>query len=115
MYQATSGADGMVNFTNIPSGHHYILTETKAPEGFILTSNTYKVHISYDSQTVTVLDADGNPLEWTATVKNDAYYTLPSTGGVGTHSYTLGGLLIVAAALLYAVALGRKRQRKENF
>lgn len=115
VYEATSGADGMVNFTNIPSGHHYILTETKAPEGFILTSNTYKVHISYDSQTVTVLDADGNPLEWTATVKNDAYYTLPSTGGVGTHSYTLGGLLIVAAALLYAVALGRKRQRKENF
>lgn len=34
-----SNADGTLNFTNIPSGHTYILSETKAPEGYVKAQN----------------------------------------------------------------------------
>ena len=111
VYEAVSGADGMVKFQNIPSGHHYILTETKTPVGYETTENTYLVEISYDAQTVTVLDADGNPLEWTSTIVNHTYYVLPETGGTGKLPFVLlGGLLIFTAAMMYMTIFGRKRQ-----
>lgn len=109
---AVSGDDGMVTFTNIPSGHHYTLTETEVPAGYELNGNTYQVVISYDALTVTVTDADGNPLEWTQTIKNMQYYVLPETGGMGTSFFTFGGLLLIAAAaLMYSRQFGRKRRK----
>lgn len=109
---AVSGDDGMVTFTNIPSGHHYTLTETEVPAGYELNGNTYQVVISYDALTVTVTDADGNPLEWTQTIKNMQYYVLPETGGMGTSFFTFGGLLLIAAAaLMYSCKFGRKRRK----
>ena len=117
---AISDENGMVRFTRIPSGHHYVLTETEAPEGYIKTDNAYKVEIAYDALTVTVTDAagnvltaeDGSPLDWGETVENQTYYTLPETGSVGTSQFTFGGLLIIAAAaLMYIRNSGRKRQK----
>lgn len=46
-YTATSGTDGKVKFTNIPSGHKYILKESKAPEHFDATTNEYPVEVAY--------------------------------------------------------------------
>ena len=102
-----SGTEGMVTFQNIPSGHIYTLTETKAPDGYVATDNTYQVMISYDNQTVTVLDANGDPLEWTATIENDMYYALPHTGGGGTQLFTFGGALMIGACLVYICMAGR--------
>ena len=109
---AVSGDDGMVTFTNIPSGHHYTLTETEVPAGYELNGNTYQVVISYDALTVTVTDADGNSLEWTQTIKNMQYYVLPETGGMGTSFFAFGGLLFIAAAALMYSCKFRRRQRK---
>ena len=36
---------------------------------------------------------------------------LPKTGGIGTHYHTFGGLLLIAAALMYICITGRKRQK----
>ena len=112
VYEAVSGADGMVKFTNIPSGHHYVLTETEAPENYIKTDNSYKVQVSYDALTVTVTDSEGNPLEWNQTIENETYYTLPETGGIGTSHLTYGGalLFLAAAGLLYSNS--RRKIRK---
>lgn len=218
VYNATSGMDGMVTFTNIPSGHHYTMVETEAPNGYINANNKYSVEVSYNSVTVTALDSGGAPYTWTTTkwneetqtseevtamsfrksgaaegteftlthdikncskcteelpvytakaeadgfvtfteiasghryilsdgtstlevyydtetleiynsmdtavsdtaglgwsfyLENDTYYELPNTGGTGTHNYTFGGLLILAAALMYGYNQRRKRER----
>ena len=101
-----------MNFQNIPSGHNYILTEVEAPENYIITKNTYTVDIAYDTLTVTVKDAEGNPLEWTASIENDTYYALPNTGGVGTSHLTFGGLLMIAAAMMYGYSQKRVRRKE---
>lgn len=111
-YEATSGEDGMVQFTNIPSGHCYTLTETEAPAGFAVNGNTYKVQVAYDALTVTVTDADGNDLMWSETIENITYYELPSTGGMGTSHLTFGGALLMMAASLMYICNIRRKQRK---
>lgn len=45
------------------------------------------------------------------TVTNAIGYTLPNTGSAGLPSFTFGGLLILAAALMYILEFGRKRQK----
>ena len=47
---------GEVVFNNIPSGHTYILTETKAPDGYVESSKEYNVSVAYGEIVVT----DGN-------------------------------------------------------
>lgn len=47
----------------------------------------------------------------TVTVVNAAQYTLPNTGGPGTSHYTFGGLLILAAGLMYICKFGRMRRK----
>ncbi len=43
---AVSDANGKVSFTNIPSGHEYVLKETKTPEGYQPGAN-HSVTVSY--------------------------------------------------------------------
>lgn len=58
-YKATSDANGTVKFTNIPSGHKYILKETKAPNDHILNESTYDVEVAYDK---TIHKIEGNKI-----------------------------------------------------
>lgn len=48
---ATSDVNGEVIFTNIPSGHTYILSEVTAPNDFISTKDTYTIKVAYDNTT----------------------------------------------------------------
>ena len=113
---ATSGVDGAVSFTNIPSGHIYTLTETKVPDGYSSDGSKYQVMVAYDNVTVTVTTVGGTKTEWNSTIVNNTYYELPNTGGAGTTVYTAGGLLITTAAvfLLYNHAKRRKGDRKSS-
>ena len=106
---AVSSEDGSVSFVNIPSGHRYILTETRVPDGYSLTGNTYSVEVAYDQVTVTVKTSGGDVLEWNGEIENKAYYELPSTGGHGTLPYTAGGLLLLAARAV--LLCGRPRRK----
>lgn len=111
-YVATSDGEGMVHFTRIPSGHKYILTESKVPEGYTASLNEYYVQVSYDNLTVTVTDSSGKELEWTQSIENGLFYKLPNTGGTGTSHFTFGGLTLMgAAALMYICISGHKRKR----
>lgn len=49
---AASGGDGMVSFLNIPSGHGYILTETRAPQLHHILRETYDVRVAYGKVSV---------------------------------------------------------------
>ncbi len=116
-YTATSDKNGVVTFTDLPSGHNYILTETKFPAGFHAENNTdtYLVTIAYDEITFRVTDSDGTTEALDGTngyvVKNvPTQYTLPTTGGVGIAPFVITGTLIISAAVIYGYTL-RKRRR----
>ena len=103
---ATSGADGTVSFTGIPSGHIYTLKETKVPDGYWNSHGPYQVTVAYDGITI---DGVPKPADWQ--VVNNVSYELPQTGGSGTIWYTAGGTaLLVLALLMYK----KKRQRGCN-
>ncbi len=104
-FTAASGEDGKVSFTGIPSGHTYILEETRPPVGYISYNYTYRILAAHDGLTFTPLR---NAPEWNAdnTYVNYSGVKLPATGGSGTALYTLAGLLLCSAAcLLYSLKL----------
>ena len=108
----TSGSDGMIAFYKIPSGHKYILEETKVPDGYAHNGNSYTVDVAYDVVTVTVKDNDGNTVAWNEKIHNHTYYELPETGGHGTAMYTFGGLALLGAACLMYNLRGKEDRDK---
>ena len=113
---AVSEEDGSVTFTDIPSGHEYVLRETKIPQGYSSDGTQYAVKVAYDNLTVTARNSAGDPVDWGSVVVNNAYYELPSTGGTGTLPYTAGGTLLILAALylLYSYKKRRKEARASD-
>ena len=101
-----------MTFTSIPSGHTYSLVETKVPDGYVATGNTYTVTVAYDATTVTVRDAQNNEVAWNGEFPNNIYFELPRTGGPGSILYTVGGLLLTAAGAL--LLYNHIRRRKEE-
>ena len=69
-----------------------------AGEIVVVNGKPYWAHYTFNS--------DG-----TWTVENHKGVALPQTGGIGTHMYYFGGLLMIATALIYGFALRRKRER----
>ena len=114
----------------------YVLTETKAPDGYVLPTGsiaikldgidtdlsnldndattakpngTHKLHVVEDTSTgVTVTDATIS-VDVENTKSEDADFTLPSTGGMGTLIFTVGGLFVMAGAVVLAVVMYKKK------
>lgn len=108
---ASSDTDGKVKFESIPSGHTYVLTETKVPDDYTTTGDIYQVVVAYDKVEVEVLASDKKTKkEWDRKIVNNIYYELPNTGGTGTIPYTVGGILLISASgfLLYIHIKRRK-------
>lgn len=108
-----SDQEGLITFSEIPSGHKYTLVETKVPDGYSANGETYSVTVAYDLLTVTAKDRNGNVAEWTWEVINNTFYELPNTGGAGTYLYTVGGLLLMlisAAYLMYSTYFRRREE-----
>ena len=111
-FTAVSDEEGKVVFSNVPSGHRYVLTETKVPDGYSANDDIYHVTVAYDQINVAVTDANGNPKEWDGKITNLTYYEMPQTGGSGRERYIVGGLLLMAlASLLFA---RRSRERRHD-
>lgn len=109
-WTAISDKNGIVSFDNVPSGHDYTLEETEAPLGYYLETGLYRVAIRYNNSdpdaprtdaVITVRAPDGTVTGADSLkIINSMMYELPETGGTGTHWYTLGGLCLMAGALL---------------
>lgn len=134
VYKAESGEDGGLTFNGLDAGT-YTLVETEAPEGFTIdkTEHTVVIAATYNEDgtlnTYTITIDGKNTSTYTATydkegkvttiattttvteIKNTKLSALPSTGGIGTTIFTIGGcaIMIVAAGLFFATR--RKTQK----
>lgn len=126
----TTTADGRLEINGLDSGVQYYLVETKAPQGYTINETPIPVKINADIQegvlkgysveigdgtgkqtmnykyeegkTTTINSAEkpSNPFGF----KNTKLSSLPSTGGIGTTIFTIGGcaIMIIAAGLFFA-------------
>lgn len=102
---------GKKTITNLTPGT-YVLVETKAPTGYLLSEKTWKIAVALDG-TVTVT-YDGKPVnqaEGNYLIENSEVYTLPSAGGPGIYGFTISGVAILATALL--LFINSKRREEE--
>ena len=114
----TSDEQGQMTFGPLTRGATYTLTETKAPDGYMLPAHSWTVHVAADGAVTingvktTKDESVSTSLTYTATITNTTGYELPATGGAGTHLYTMGGaLLIVSAGILLYI---HNKRRKEG-
>lgn len=106
----TTGTDGTVLLTALPNGN-YTVRLMNTPTGYLPPVSVPTLNAQYGEITLTSGD-DAWTLENTAegyllTLRLQALYTLPTTGGTGTAAFTAAGVLLMGLA---AVMLCRKKQ-----
>lgn len=106
----TTGTDGTVVLPKLPNGK-YTVRLMNTPTGYLPPVSVPTLQAQYGEITLTSGD-DARTMENTAegyllTLRLQALYTLPTTGGTGTAAFTAAGVLLMGLA---AVMLCRKKQ-----
>lgn len=115
----TSGAGGLLTFEDLRMDRTYYLVEITAPNGYNLLEHEIVItwnngeglsayYVAETGSTTNKLNTDGN----TVIVPNSTGAVLPSTGGPGTTCVTIGGLLLMAAAVGGGYGLRRRRGKE---
>jgi len=100
---------GQITIEGLPVGD-YILTETAAPNGYIILSNKVEFSVSRSGENVTIAVTSGEfakASDNTLTISNIPGEELPNTGGPGTRLFTILGSIMVAGA---GILLWRRRR-----
>lgn len=113
--RVSSDEKGKVSFKNLTVGT-YRLTETKAPDGYRISTDPVTVTITFDDTTMeytvaaTGLSGSGTGRD-PFIVVNETFYKLPETGGAGMTVYTLAGALLtmLGAGFMYKKKFRRRR------
>lgn len=105
----TTNTDGTVVLPKLPNGN-YTVRLMNTPTGYLPQVSVPELNAQYG--TVTMTPHDAWTLEETAegyrlTLRLQALYTLPTTGGMGTAAFTAAGVLLMGLA---AAMLCRKKQ-----
>lgn len=122
-------ADGTLKVQGLDEGT-YTLKEKQAPEGYVLPTGEITIVITDDApedgtiDTANVTEGQGTvAIHGDATVSvnvvsfdvqntssDDAGFTLPTTGGMGTMIFTIAGVLLMAGAVTMIVVVSKKRK-----
>ena len=112
--------DGSGEELKLTPDKYYILTETKAPDGYILVDGQIVLYMTKDGKLQVVSAPEGvtYPVGPTSepvfeiAVTDPSSYELPESGGAGTMMlYALGGALVLSAAIAL-VCDGRRRKAR---
>ena len=110
--------DGIFYQGSLESGIYY-LVEVTAPAGYglltepvVLTVSGKGVTFTYYGESITDSVTGVGEDIYSARIQNTAYHELPETGGEGTLPYTLSGIFLMAAALMYGCKLRCRRERR---
>lgn len=100
----TTDDNGEIEVEGLDVGTYYF-QETKAPNGYSLNKTDVSVTVTQEGEAATIVTAEP------ATMLDTELADLPSTGGIGTTIFTIGGcaIMIVAAGLYFAT---RKKTEK---
>lgn len=120
--------DGAVSVNGLENGEYY-LVETKTNDGYNLLKAPVEVKIAaeYLTETSTTTETDENGVTTTTTtvtntrfeetgnngvfttvIKNNKGFTLPTTGGMGTVIFTIGGIALALAGVMIILASRKK-------
>ncbi len=124
-----TGSNGLLNIKGLPAGT-YTLKETKTNSGYTLLANPITIEIITNSEEAEgasvanpVVKINGDVTSDTAQVTdevngvgtyfkfgvaNQKGFTLPSTGGMGTYLFTIGGIVIMAGAAFALIAMKKR-------
>jgi LPXTG-motif cell wall-anchored protein len=87
VFEGTTGADGILKVM-LPYGE-YIVSEVAAPEGYVLTTQTYSINVNKSGLTFNV------------EIPNTEEEELPQTGGIPSELlYLMGAMAIIGGAIL---------------
>jgi LPXTG-motif cell wall-anchored protein len=87
VFEGTTGADGLLK-VELPYGE-YIISEVTAPEGYVLTTQTYSINVNKSGLTFDVR------------IPNTEEEELPQTGGIPSELlYLMGAMAIIGGAVL---------------
>lgn len=103
----TTSGKGKLMITGLPAGT-YTLREVKAPPGYGVAEDKI-ITLGPNAEGM-----DANGLYPVTVVNREPSYTLPETGGTGTSMYTMGGVLLMAAAGLTLLYNQTKRRKEES-
>ena len=109
---ATSDKNGTVTFNDLKPGKSYRLEETRAPGGYLLSTETWTIEVGENGE-MTVTDGSDETVEKPESgyrFANREIPTLPSVGGRGTAGYGLLGLALMAMATAAAYTLARRKK-----
>lgn len=117
----TTDANGEATINNLDAQATYYVKETKAPNGYSLNNTAYQL-TGAAAQDDTIGTKTENGVEYETVTHNFSNFTdqtvedttlssLPSTGGIGTTIFTIGGcaIMVIAAALFFT---SRRRAAK---
>ena len=112
-WTGVSDSNGCIVFNDLPNGE-YILTETEAPIGHCLLEDDITIVVSNegikaDSDALTTKIVE-DVMYYELKVSNEPVYQLPSTGGMGTEVFKIGGLALMSGAALF---LHKKKEDEE--
>lgn len=123
----TTTADGVVKVGYLKYGEYY-LEETKAKDGFEKLDKVIKITVNSAGISATYADGAGlsnivnedkhmpsgedstSDNHYCLHIANNSGTVLPSTGGIGTDWFILGGCGLISIALTYALLMHSKRE-----
>lgn len=107
----------------------YILTETKAPNGYVLPNGSIRIILTKDADSGELGDGTSVTSEGTIVInagensivnnvlqfdvvneKTDTDFDLPATGGMGTMIFTVAGILLMGGAVALVVVAMKKKK-----